>query len=337
MLSLELSRPLHLDRTAALIAGVLSPALAWAVAPLDVAPLSLEPAPPAQPSPSAAAAASLSTEPTAPPVLPASNAPRPWTVDIQPVLWNVAPSGDVKLPVTSGSGPGSFTTPGDSVSLACLALDGPRARPAGAFSINADNWRFTFIGADDSNSRSAITAPDSFRLGAVPVATGDKIDVDFHFGSYELTMGYMIWERDFKARSEHPENAIPLVMRLYALGGGRLYDVSFNVSRISPGPQASAGSDEFFGEPIAGVRAEADFTKTFGLDVQIDGGTQPFGNHNSYSLDIIAGFHYRPIDNLALTIGYRQLAFNLSDGDDLGQFRYKGRLAGLYFGIDVRF
>ena len=350
-MSIEHPRLSAAPALAALAAVLLLPQLAGAADPS-------EPQPPRQTTP-ASPAASTPTSPTSPApatTQPAASstvsdssqpsaatpnpqldptAPKPWTVQIEPLLWLVAPSGNLKLPVTSGSGPGAFTTPGDSVPLASLALDGPRARPAGSLSINADKWRFSFLGADDSNSRSAITSFDTFRIGAVAVAPGDKLDVDFHFGAYEFSAGYMVYENDFP--SLRKENAIPVVLKLYALGGVRAYDVSFGVTRTSAAPTASANYDGFFGEPMAGLRAEADFTKSFGIDVQVTGGVQPIGNHTSYSLDIIAGFHYRPTDTLSFLIGYRQLAYDLEDGKDQGNFNYKGRIAGLFFGIDLRF
>lgn len=262
--------------------------------------------------------------------------PRPWTVQIEPAVWFVASSGKVKLPVTSGSGPGGFTTDGDNVRLSTLDLDSARLRATGEVHINADLWRFTFSGADASVSRDNLIATSAFRLGAVAVAPGDSLDIEFSLGTYEVSVGYQFWARDFQEIADDPENTIPIILRLYALGGVRVYDVDFDLRRNS-GPPARAQASEFFAEPIAGIRAEADFTKTFGIDVQITGGLQPLGSQTSYSIDIAAGFHYRPFENVGIQVGYRQVAYTLSDGEDLGAFEYDGRLAGLVVGVTIRF
>ncbi len=258
-----------------------------------------------------------------------------WTVQVEPSVWYVAPSGKVKLPVSSGTGPGSFTTPGESIKLERLNLDTPRFEPAGEIHLSSERWRFSFSGSTYGLEREGTTADSSFRLGAVEVAAGDAINVELDFTSVELTGGYRIWDRDFKAASEVPENAFDAVVRVYALGGARFYDVSFDLANRSAGGAAAA--DEFFGEPIVGLRGEADFGEDFSLDLQISGGGFADSDRSSLSLDIVAGFQWHPTRYCGVQIGYRQLAFGLADGDELNEFEYNGRLAGLFAGLVLRF
>lgn len=265
------------------------------------------------------------------------DAPRPWTIEIDPIVWFVAPSGDLTLPVTSGTGPGSFTTAGQSVRLADLNLDSTRLRPAGSIRINADDFQIAFMGTDFSLNRGNETASAGFRLGSVEVAPGDQYSIDFQLGTYELTLGYRVWEKDFQKDSERPEDGVPVQAKVYVLGGVRVYDVLFDLRRQVGQVNEQARSDEFFAEGVLGARAEVAFTRSFGIEVQLTGGAQPFGNHTAFSVDIFAGFQWRPYENVGLQIGYRQLAYTLKDGKDLGQFRYDGALAGLYTGLSIRF
>jgi hypothetical protein len=261
-----------------------------------------------------------------------------WTVQIEPSFWYVSPSGKVKLPVNSGTGGAGFTTPGDSVRVDDLNLDTPRFEPSGEIHLSSGRWRVTFSGADYSLDRHDTVADSSFRLGSVVVAPGDTLDVDFHLTTVELTAGYRVWGRVFSSPefTEKPENAVESLARVYVIGGARIYDVGFDVARTS-GAYASADADEFFGEPIVGIRIEADLARNFTLDAQVTGGGLPAGDTTSYSVDIQAGFQWRPHPNVGVQIGYRQLAYWLSDGSDEDEFSYDGRLAGLFAGLVIRF
>jgi hypothetical protein len=257
-------------------------------------------------------------------------------VQIEPSFWYVSPSGDLKLPAKSGTG--GFTTPGDSVAIARLNLDTPEFEPAGEIHLNSGRWRMTFSGATYSMDRQDTIADSSFRLGSVVITNGDPMDVNMEFTTVELTGGYRVWGRVFSSPdfTQKPENALDSVLRVYVIGGGRFYDVSFDVTRTTA-VQASANADEFFGEPIVGARAEVDLARDFTLDVQLTGGGLPTGDTSSYSVDIQAGFQWRPHPNVGVQIGYRQLAFWLSDGKDASEFEYDGRLAGLFAGLVIRF
>lgn len=261
-----------------------------------------------------------------------------WTLQLEPSFWYVSPSGKVKLPVSSGTGPGGFTTAGDSVRVERLNLDTPRFEPAGEAHLSGGRWRFTFSGSHFSLDRENTPADEAFRIGSVVVAPGDPLDVSFEITSVDVTVGYRVWGRDFCAQvfTECPPNATDSLLRLYVIGGARFTDVSFEVARDTA-VRAAAGADQLFGEPILGARAEVELAEQFTLDLQLTGGGLPAGDTSSYSVDVMAGFHWRPHPNIGVQIGYRQLAYWLSDGDDEDEFEYNGRLAGLFAGVVFRF
>lgn len=294
---------------------------------------------PAADAASSAPSATASTDPAAASSsTPLTDALAPtWRIQIEPSFWYVSPSGRVKLPVSSGTGPSGFTSAGDDVKLERLNLDTPRFEPAGELHLTGGRWRFTFSGAAYSIEQDT-TADSTFRLGSITAAPGDELDVDFDFTTVEATAGYRFLGRDFAdaARTERPDQGIAAVGRVYGLFGARFYDVGFDV-RTTSGPLEQASADEFFVEPIAGIRAELDLAESFTLDLQATVGGLPAGDSSSYSFDIQAGFHWRPHPNVGIQIGYRQLAYWLSDGEDAEEFEYNGRLAGLFAGLVIRF
>ena len=274
-------------------------------------------------------------QPASAPVDLAAPASPAWTIELEPTIWFAGPSGKLRLPVTSGTGPGAFTTSGDKLQIDDVNLDTPRVRPKGAFRLGFDDWQASFSGADYSSSRS-VTADVDGRLGAVAFASGERLDTDFSLGAYELTLGYRVWDKAFSTDSKNPAAADDIRLRLYVVGGIRLTDVSISVASTT-GPSRSADVNQLFAEPILGARLEADLTESFGINVLVTGGYLPVDDRSSSSIDIEASFHYRPTGWLSLEIGYRQLAFSLEDGEGLGKFEYDGRLAGLFTGVTLRF
>jgi hypothetical protein len=258
-----------------------------------------------------------------------------WTVQIEPTLWFVGPSGKIKLPVTSGTGPGAFTTDGDKLRINDLDMQSTRLRPAGTLTVASDKWRFAFSGSEYTLARSGVPAPTAGRLGAVPFDQGDPLRLELSFGAYELTAGYRIWSHDFTERTDRPSGAIDAAITIHLLGGVRLDDVDVGAENLSTGLRAE-GSHLFF-EPIIGARAEAVIDRDFSIVVQATGGAMSLYSTSSYSFDLSVAFQWRPTPNIGVQIGWRQIAFDVQDGQDLDKFQYTGRLAGLFTGIVIRF
>lgn len=255
-----------------------------------------------------------------------------WTIQIEPAIWFVSPSGKFALPADT------FTTQGDKIKIKELNLDAPLISPYGELNVRADPWRFTFSAGDYSSDRTA-TAESNFRLGDMVALAGDPLGVSFDFFTAEASLGYRVYQYDFRAHSEHPENATRALLSTYVLGGVRMYDVDISVDNRAAGRIEESGTHQFFAEPIIGVRNEIELAGDFTIDQQLSFGALPIDKHSSYSVDIALGFMYRPQENVGVQIGWRQVAFWLADGEDgeAEEFEYNGRLAGLYCGVTFRF
>jgi hypothetical protein len=263
-----------------------------------------------------------------------------WVVEIDPRFWYLSPSGDLRLPARSGTGGptgGGFPNSGDKVDISTLNLDSPQFEPAGEMHISADRFRFTFSGGTYSIHRDQTTAESAFRIGASTVAGGDSLDVKFEFSTYELSLGYCVWARDFAASTAESrrEQATPLELRTCVFAGVRMYETDIGVTNLTA--STSADATEFFFEPILGGRAELEINRIFSIDLQLSGGYYADSDRSASSIDVAASFTYRPFTNVGVQIGWRQLAFDLSDGDGLDEFEYSGRLAGLFAGVSIRF
>jgi len=49
------------------------------------------------------------------------------------------------------------------------------------------------------------------------------------------------------------------------------------------------------------------------------------------------GVTWRPVRHVGVQVGYRQLAFDLEDGEGTDRFRFRGAMAGVFAGVTVRF
>ncbi|MFN0011490.1 MAG: hypothetical protein ACKVS8_07585 [Phycisphaerales bacterium] len=271
-----------------------------------------------------AVAAAQAPAPDAGPEWPDMASPNDYVVQLQPRVWYVSPGGKLSLPSTTGVAGGYIRTND-------LDLDQPRISPYAEMSIKADAWRFTFSGADYSLSHDA-TAPFAFTLGSTPVAGGAAFHTDFDFATFNLSAAYRFYEIDFGA--EGGDAADQYVLRLEALGGIRFYDLDI---RIRNTLGSTSGTDQFYGEPFAGARTEFQIARDFSIDLELTAGGLPVEDHSVYSIDVAVGFSWRPVDAVAVQIGWRQLAFSMEDDSGPRQFKYEGTLAGLFAGVVIRF
>jgi hypothetical protein len=245
-------------------------------------------------------------------------------VRFEPALWYSAPGGQLSLPGGGGEG--------DAVWMEDLNLDTPRATPSGELHIRSGDWRVSLLAfAFGSGDRDA-TAPEDGRIGPVSFAEGDALTASLDFASYEATVGYRVdWlpkKWDFSADEEFGAS-------FEAIGGLRVYDLNASVR----GAGGEGSVDELFAEPVAGVRLSMLVIEEVTIDAQTTiGFFSDGGGRSSISWDVLVGFMWNPTENLGVQVGYRQLAFNLQDGDDRTEdFRYRGALAGLYVGAVLRF
>lgn len=288
----------------------------------------------------ASAQDAAATEPGAETAEPMSfRLPAPeWTVKIEPRAWWVSPNGEVKLPAASGTGPGSFSDSGDSVDVSRLNLDTPRLSAAGEIEVAAGNWRFAFSGGGFSLSRDETTADAVFRMGSVEVTPGEVLSTRMDYSTYELTLGYEVWSRDFAKASARPEKAVNANARVILLGGGRIHDLDVDVESLDDG--TSAGTDQTYFEAMGGARLEGELFEQFSLAFQVSGGAWVEGDRSIYSFDMQVAFRWEPAAHVELEVGWRQMLFSMSDGEDSAateEFEFTGGMAGLFCGVVVRF
>ncbi len=276
-------------------------------------------APPVPPPTAAPAGASE------PPQLDLYSGP-PWTIRIDPTVWWVSPAGDLTLPASGMTG-------GDSVRLSNLNLDTPEFTPAGSVAINAADFRFSFFGAGYSRDADAVASSD-FQIGDASFAAGDAFESNFEFNLFDLTAGYRFYSHDWRNCSVDKEKCVDVVLDLYGLAGGRLYDMNIGVN--APGDTGN-DTDQFFGDLIAGVRAEVTFLHNLNLNVQLTAGGMGDSDRSSFSIDIQISGEWRPWENVGIQIGWRHLDFTMEDGDGAGKFEFDGSLAGVYAGVVIRF
>jgi hypothetical protein len=247
---------------------------------------------------------------------------QPWTVQIEPSTWFVAPGGSLRLP-------GAPVTAG-RIRMELVNLDSPRLSPFGEVHFRTGEWRFAASGtALTLQDRGAIYDRTDW-FGPIRVRPGEQVFSTIEFATAELNLGYRIpipdtlvgqGGRDFRGSLE-------------AIGGMRLYDLMFRFET----PHATTSHSDFFLEPIVGVRYTMEVRERFNIDVQVSvGGFDDGGHRNTFSWDIMSGFSYRPVENVGVQIGYRQLAYNLASGGGEDRFHHRGAIAGLFGGVVIRF
>jgi hypothetical protein len=244
-----------------------------------------------------------------------------YQIQVQPRLWYMGVSGDLRLPGTPAATP--------STTLNELNLDNPRASPYGDATIRFGRWSVNVSAAGSSGDRST-TAQAAGQIGGFTFNAGDPLRSSFDFLTAEASVGYSLgtW-----GLSPKPDNTFGFDADLAAVGGVRLYDISAGVGATTP---TTAQADEFFIEPIVGGRLEMNLATNFSIDVQSTFGAFP-GDRSSFSWDIELAFSWRPVPNLGLQLGYRNMYINLEAGEGIETFEWDGGAAGLFAGLQLRF
>lgn len=241
-----------------------------------------------------------------------------WTFQFEPSAWFAGLGGKIQI---AGAPAGT-----QRVRINDLNLDDPKLTPAGELHLRTGDWRFSF-GGFWFNQRETGPAQVGGQLGSITFAAGDVVTSKYSHDSYEPTVGYEIWRRD-----PQPGDSVKFLPRIEVLAGARIDDVEFTFQRAA----ATARQHETFGQIIAGVKGSMDIADQFSVDLQVTGGGWP-GGQRVFSWDIMVGFGWRPIENVGVQVGYRNLFSEFKSGSDSDKFSYQGATAGLFFGAIVRF
>ncbi len=272
-------------------------------------------------APSAAPDTQASTATTTPEK--AERPPSPgdtWVIRVQPRVWFVAPEGDLKIPSSGGGG--------QTVDLNALDQDKPNISPYGEINIQADEWLFSFSGANFEGD-SSRNAGSAFQLGDVAVASGDAFRTSLNISTFNLLAGYKVWQHNFDDPRENREAPIANIFRLWVVGGARIANFAFDIQ--SGG--SSDSIDQTWVDIVGGVRAEAQILSDFSVDAELTVG----GLTGSTSLDLSVGLTWRPVDWVGAQFGYRLMRINREDGAGNQEFNLDGGLAGLFAGVVFRF
>lgn len=268
------------------------------------------------------AAAAAAQDAPAPRVPPEALAPaQRWTLQFEPSVWYSSPGGQLALP---GAPAGTET-----VYLDVLNLDSPRASPAGELHLYSEDWTLSLSGFRTELENRGFVASSAFDIGGVSLLPGERAFASMTFTSVDA----LVSRRVALPPSLAGEPGGGFAARLDLKGGARLMDVGFDLSA----PGGGQSYHGFYLQPVIGAKLTMDLTPRFTIDLQLDAGAFPGGGRESWSYDIIAGFMYRPTDNLAVQIGYRDLAYELREGSSDDRFLYRGALQGLYAGAVLRF
>ncbi|MGH7131032.1 MAG: hypothetical protein ACREJO_03705 [Phycisphaerales bacterium] len=251
-----------------------------------------------------------------------SGRPDPWTVQIQGRGWYVAPSGDVRIAGSTGS-----------MDLQDVGADNPRWAPVGQVDIQAERLLITLRGTHlDEQSTAASSA--TFNLGGMAVASGDWVQTNMKWTCLELSGGWLVFDYDFE-KGGQPDPKKENQFNLWVIGGGRMYDYSFDVTKLSGGAGAVTTS-QTYGEVYGGVRLELQLWECLSAEAEGSVGGWP-GSRSSMSWDIMVAFNWRACEHFGLQVGYRLLMTDTRNGDGAGQSGFDGSFAGLFVGAVLRF
>lgn len=248
-----------------------------------------------------------------------------WEASIEPAAWFASAGGSLKLPGAGGSG---------KTQLSAMNMERTHLTPTGEINLRRGDWGAHVRGFAFSTTNTA-TGTLGAPIGDVVLTGSDSLESTLDLSAFEIEGTYRLWRVD---RSPRDGGGHKLHVDFDLVFGARLYDVDWVVNRLTAGPSPSMDrTSETFLEPLLGAKLSMEILEQFDIDVQLTGGGLPIGDHSSISLDIMAGFAWRPIENVGVQAGYRQLAFQLEDGSGTEEFRYWGAVAGLYFGVKFLF
>jgi len=247
--------------------------------------------------------------------------------------WFPALSGDVRF--------GAPRSAGDLSVDAFLDLEDNEPTFAGDVALFIDERWLVQISAFDFATEATTVASSSFRVNGAAFAAGTALASDFGATSVAASAGYDLFGNIYECfNPDGNDTGHHVDLRAHLLAGVRGLNVDHRLA-IGGGP--TVAFDEWgatlngglrigiaIGPDFAGRnRWDVDFVLTYGL-----GGSS---EANLTTLDLALGIHYTVVDHFALVLGYRQIDFDFDAANASQPYRYDGRLAGLFFGGEVKF
>jgi hypothetical protein len=250
----------------------------------------------------------------------------PWVVRFEPTAWYAAPNGTVRLPGSGSSGNG------ESFEIAGLNLDSPRFTPLGELQVGRGRWRARVMGTWFDSSDRGVEAGAGGQIGDAVFSPGDTLRSSLEMSTLAADGGYVVY------RYESEPGAVDVDSSVALLGGVRALDVSMRTEVVSGGSvSGEASGDALHAHPYVGVRWQLELARDFAIDLTTSLGGLSFGDSESWSSDILVGFHWQPTPYLGVQAGYRQLLLGIETDEAPTEFAWQGGLAGVFAGATLRF
>lgn len=221
-----------------------------------------------------------------------------------------------------------------------LGLKDNEAAFSGSVTLFIDDRWVVLLDGFDFSTNSSLPTPIGIRVNGANFAAGTRITSTFGLTSAGAIAGYDFLGNLYEKFSGKSDGGGPVDIRAYVIGGFRAINVDHELN-ISGGPNLAF--DEWGATANLGVRL------AIGLGPEMPGkgrwdigvalayglGGSASGDLSTFDLDF--GIHYTVVDSFGLVLGYRQMDINL-DADDASQpYRWDGRIAGLFFGGEMKF
>lgn len=289
----------------------------------------------------------------APLALPSAAPARPddfLGTDAHASLESLAKEARMRVRATAGawyaalSGEARFGRPADGGNLGVgsfLDLEDNEASFAGDLALFIDDRWLVQLSAFDYATEATTTAPSGFRVNGAAFAAGTGLTSDLGLTSAAASAGYDFFGNVF----EHfvpggNENGRHVDIRAHLLASARGLNVDHRLAIDGgPTPVFDEWAATIGGGLRVGIAVGPDFAgrNRWDVDFVITYGVGGSSEADLTTLDLAFGIHYTVVDHFALVLGYRQIDFDFDAEDASQPYRYDGRLAGLFFGGEVKF
>lgn len=262
-----------------------------------------------------------------PPVLAAIDAPTRWTLSAEPGLWYAAPGGTIRLPTNGGAAA--------DLKLGDLNLDSPRLSPFAEVNLTRDRWGVSVRAFSFGTSDRTSAPPVSLRIGDVVTSPNEPLRASLDLASLELEGRYRFFRNQIQPMER---GGYRVGVWAEAVAGVRIFETDLRVERVNPigGSPSTAGGDEYFVQPLIGLKTGLIISERITLDVCNTFGLMP-GGRESFMWDIIAGVQWHVFEHVSVQIGYRQLLYRTMTDDGPERFENNGAIAGINVGVVIRF
>lgn len=221
-----------------------------------------------------------------------------------------------------------------------LGLEDNEATFAGNVTLFIDeNW-LVLLDAFDFSTDATLNAPGSIRVNGATFAGGTGIASDFGLTSFAAMAGYDFFGNIYERVSGPSDGGEPIDIRIHGLIGARGVNVDHRLA-ISGGPTVEYdewGATINGGARIAiGIGPELPDKGRWDVGVSLTFGAGGSSDGDLTTFDLDFGIRYTVVDHFGLVLGYRQIDIDLESDDASQPYQWDGRLAGLFFGGELKF